>query len=130
MQKFHTKRSYKRPEVDYTRKPRPSKTIPQQALSIKDILSRFTRNIPVNAPIQTPVYVDQDEFDLEKVTRLPFDEKVRLSDELKARNEQTIADYEEAEKERLRKEKELATPTPSPANQQQPPTNVGGTGIV
>lgn len=37
-----------------------SKTVPSQALSLRDIMDKHTRGIPVNVGINTPIYEDEE----------------------------------------------------------------------
>jgi hypothetical protein len=46
---------------NYERNTKPSMTIPDQALSVKDILNRFARGIPVEE--RTPIYEDVESPD-------------------------------------------------------------------
>lgn len=81
-----TKRSFVMAVVDYSAEPRlKSKTIPDQSLSILEIVRRYVRGIPVDVVQREPVYSDQTEFDLEKLSRMNFAEKAAFADELKER---------------------------------------------
>lgn len=39
-----------------------SLTVPNQALSIKEIMDRFSRGLPINEPVKIPIYHGDDEF--------------------------------------------------------------------
>lgn len=70
---------------------RPSKTIPDQSLTIAEIVKRYMRGIPVDVIQRNPVYSDHNEYDLEKMSRLDFGEKSAMANELQA-NAQNISD--------------------------------------
>lgn len=69
---------YQQPKINY-KKRRPSKTVPDQSLSIKEIVSRFVRGIPVDVQQREGVYVDQSDHDLEKLSRMDFAEKADMA---------------------------------------------------
>lgn len=79
-----TKLSYQRAAVNFKRS-RKGKTVPDQSMSIKEIVRRFVRNIPIDVVQRTPIYLDQDEFDMEQISRMDFADKSALADELSAR---------------------------------------------
>lgn len=106
MKQLHTKNSYRPFRMDRTKPVRKGKTIPSQAIPIKTIIDRFLRGVPVQASMNKPVYVDQTEFDLEKLSRMSFDEKAAFAADMAARNEAAQADLVEAERERKAKEAE------------------------
>lgn len=68
-----------------------SKTVPDMALSVQEIVRRFTRGLPLEDIQRQGTYVDQtegpDEVDLEKLSRSSFDEKREFADRLRERNE-------------------------------------------
>lgn len=70
----------------------PELVVPNQALSLREILERFTRNqaLPVG---REPRY-DEGEDDLEKVAQMDLVDKAEFVDKLK----QTQKDYEKQEK--------------------------------
>lgn len=81
-------------KIDYGKAPRPALSIPDQSLSIKEILTRYTRGVPVDVRTRRPVYVDQDEFDLEKLSRMEFSDKMSIAEQLRAEYDAQIADLE------------------------------------
>lgn len=72
---------YKTPMIDY-KKTRKSVAIPDQSMTVQEIVKRFVRGIPVDVVKRTPVYADQNEFDLEKLARMDFGEKHQLANSL------------------------------------------------
>lgn len=44
--------------------------------------------------VRTPVYLDQNEYDFEKLARLPFDEKHALAEQMRQKAEDIKADLE------------------------------------
>lgn len=73
--------TYSPPTVDYKKK-RASQTIPDQSLSIQEIVKRYVRGIPVDVLQREPVYVDQSDHDLEKLARMDFHEKAEYANAL------------------------------------------------
>lgn len=71
----------KRKPVDY-KILRKSMTVPDQSMSIREIVKRFVRGIPVDIVQRHPVYLDQSDHDLEKLSRMEFGEKAELASQL------------------------------------------------
>lgn len=95
--KLVTKGNYKLPPFDHKRK-NPRFTVPDQSLSVREILSRYSRNVAVDVKNYQGVYVDSDE-DLEKVNRMDFGDKKAYADHLKEESERTISALKEAQAE-------------------------------
>lgn len=72
-----------------------SKTVPEQSLTINEIVAKYTRGIPVNTVIKKPIYSDQTDFDLEKLSRMEFDQKAALAAELREQAQQTVDEAQE-----------------------------------
>lgn len=109
--KIVTKGSYKplvtNPQAKRT-KPVLKPTQPNMALSIRKILERFTRNQATDVKVHEGTYSDQEDFDLEKVSRMSFDEKRELARELRRKAEGIAQGMEEAKEERKRIAKQEA----------------------
>lgn len=101
-----SKQKYQPPVVDFS-KTRKSLTVPNQSMSIRTILEKYTRGIPVDIVKREPIYLDQDEFDLEKLKRLDFSEKAALADELRERAQNIKDELIADEEERLREQKAI-----------------------
>lgn len=85
-----------------------SKTVPDQSMSIREIVDRFVRGIPPDVVQRESVFVDQVDFDLEKLSRLDVTDKAYQSQLMQAENEQTmerIRDLAERSKERQEEQK-------------------------
>jgi hypothetical protein len=93
------KSDFNQVKVDFTKRSK-SLTIPNQALTLGQILDRFTRNIPVDIVRRDPVYHDQNEFDLEKMSRMDFADQQEFADQMARRAQ----DQENELIERKRKE--------------------------
>lgn len=74
--------------------------IPDQSLSIRTILERYTRGIPVDVKQYQGVYFDQTEFDLEKLNLMEFSDKMSIAERLKAKHDAIQQAYEERQAER------------------------------
>lgn len=72
-------------------KTRKGKTLPDQTMSLKEIVRRFSRGISINAERREAVYSDQDDHDLEAFSRKDFGEKQAIALEIA----QDLADTEE-----------------------------------
>lgn len=66
-------------------KVRKGKTVPDQSMSIREIVKRFVRGVPVDIQQRQGVYVDQSEIDLEKVSRADFGEKAEMAQMFEAK---------------------------------------------
>jgi len=94
---LNTKRT--RTTVDF-KKVRRGKTVPDQSMSIQEIVRRFVRGIPIDVVKREGVYVDQSEHDLEQLSRMEFGDKAAMADDIKARNEGLVAQHEASEREK------------------------------
>lgn len=95
------KKTYIRPAISQASN-RKTRTIPDQTLTIKEIVARFTRGIPVDVIQREAVYLDQDEHDFEQLSRMEFGEKANMAEQLRDKAE-GIKQQAEAN-ERTRKE--------------------------
>lgn len=66
-------------------------------MSVQEIVRRFVRGIPVNLKEREAVYVDQNDHDLEKLSRMDFSEKAEFARSEAERLEQWRSDLTEAE---------------------------------
>lgn len=111
---------------DYERKPvkghlaRASRTQPNQGLTIRDILERFTKRLPVDVKMYDPVYLDQTEHDLEKLNRMDFDDKIRFGEQLVAEKEAKAQEAWDAS-EALREQREREAKEAEQAKKAEPP---------
>lgn len=83
---------------------RKNRVVPDQSMSIQEIVKRFVRGIPVDVVQRDKVYVDQSEIDLEKASRADFAEKAELARHMSEIAQSKRDDLEEIE--RLRSERE------------------------
>lgn len=83
----------------------PSKTVPDQTMSIREIVARFVRGMPISAGMREPLYSDQ-EIDLDNpppdIMNMDFAEREQFVREAKAELEELEA------KEATRKKDEAA----------------------
>lgn len=93
------RRPFKPDTVDFS-KVRPSKTVPDQTLSIAEIMKRFSRQIPIDLNVRKPVYVDQSEHDLERLARMDFADKHQFVQDSIAETEQVMEEARVRKKER------------------------------
>lgn len=101
---------FQRQTVNYKKRNRPSdKLVPDQSISIKELVDKFTRQVPVEISQREKAYVDQGEgepVDLEKLANLSPVEKAFAMGEmreeaeaLKRRLDEERASVEQAIKE-------------------------------
>lgn len=73
-----------------------SKTEPDQNYTVKELFHRFVRGLPVQASRQEPMFLgEENDIDLEKVSKLSAMDKSDLADEMAAKAEaidQTLTD--------------------------------------
>lgn len=114
--------NFKAPKIDF-KKVNKGKAIPDQSLSIAEIVRRYVRGIPVDVVKRDAVYVDQADLDLEAVSRMDFAEKASLASRIAA--ETAAAERMANERERARRakakepdvDKSQPSPPPVPANE-------------
>lgn len=75
-----------------------SRVIPDQSLSIAEIVKRYVRGVPVDILQREPVYTEQTTEDLEKLSRMDFGEKHAYAQELGERAARLKADYQERDR--------------------------------
>lgn len=78
-----------------------SRTVPDQSLTIREIVDRFTRGIPASGKVYDGVYIDQDGVDLERLARMGSVDKAYEAEEMRAENEHTERLIKQAEERRL-----------------------------
>lgn len=88
--------NYFSPKIDFV-KQRKKLAIPDQSLSVQEIVRRFVRGIPVDMKQREAVYVDQNDHDLEKLSRMDFGEKTEFARSEAERLEQWRSELTEAE---------------------------------
>lgn len=98
---------YKPPIIDY-KTVRRSVVVPDQAMSVQEIVRRFVRGIPVDLKQREAVYIDQNDHDLEKLSRMDFGEKAEFARSEAERLEQWRSDLEEAEATKRSERKAIA----------------------
>lgn len=96
-----------RPKIDYA-KVRKSVTVPDQSLSIQEIVKRFVKGIPVDVVQRQGVYIDQSDHDLEAMSRMGFAEKADMAEELLESAERIKQQLEENERLRIERERNKA----------------------
>lgn len=77
--------NFKFPARRKTSKTRKRVVVPGLSMSIQTIVEKFMRDQPVNVARRQPVYSDQSEFDLEKISRMDFGEKKEFADQMAER---------------------------------------------
>lgn len=89
--------------VDY-KKRRKSLTLPDQSMSIQEIVRRYVKGIPIDVVQRRPVYTENTGMDLEQMSRMDFADKAALADEMRLEaeglKEQLIANDDQRRKER------------------------------
>lgn len=88
--------AYVIPKIDY-KKRRKSFAIPDQSMSIQEIVKRFVRGIPVDIIQRNAVYSDQNDHDLEKLNRMDFADKTQFAKDLRQRSEAQLDELLEAD---------------------------------
>lgn len=102
---IHTKESYRAPVIDYSGPKRQGKTVPDQAMSVQEIVRRFVRGVPVNIVQREAVYIDQSDHDLEKLSRMDFAEKAEFAKGEAERLKQWKSDLIDEEREKKENER-------------------------
>lgn len=113
----------KMPEVRFG-KVRKTQTIPDQSLSIREIVRRYVRGIPVDVVQKQEVYIDQSDADLEKLSRMDFGEKAEYAEMLRQQSAQVKAAFDDKARRLAdeRKKREQPAQVPPAAEKKIPPT--------
>lgn len=104
----------KKPTIDFGKAKRKSITVPDQSMSIEEIVKRYTRGIPVDIKMNNPVYIDQsgdNALDLEKAARLDFAQKHELAQQIKEDAQNAVDSANERRKEREKLQQQHAQTT-------------------
>lgn len=88
---------YNPPKIDYKTKKK-SLAIPDQSMSIQEIVKRYVKGIPVDVLQRKAIYADQEEEDLEKLARMDFGEKHEYAQALAERAAQIKAELQEMQR--------------------------------
>ena len=91
--------------VNYGKSPVKSQTIPDQSMSIHELVRRFVRGIPADVVQRKPIYTDSD-VDLEQLSRLDSTDKAYYAAQMKAENEANASEFERERAERKRESEE------------------------
>lgn len=94
-------------DVDYGKVPYKSKTVPDQSMSIHELVRRFVKGIPADVEQRRSVYnPDNNEVDLEKLGRLDPADKAYEAASMHAQNEATKSEIKRLYDEDARTRKE------------------------
>lgn len=104
---------YVPPRVDFSKKMGGSKTLPKQSLTPREIVDRFTKGMPINVGKKEGVYMDHNNTDYERISRMDFAEKHEVAREQASfRNEVMDAAKQAIEQAKRAKESESAAKKP------------------
>lgn len=67
---------------------RKSRTVPNQSLSIKEIVARYVRGLPADVQIKQGVYMEQHAHDFNKLSMMDSADKAFMAGEMRDRVEQ------------------------------------------
>lgn len=97
-----------RPGESKTKTGSTRKFIPDQSMSVQEIIERFSRKMPVHATQRDAVYVNDNPegIDYEKASRMGFDEKREFAEQMSAKAEDVKAELTAKERAKLEREKE------------------------
>lgn len=101
------KRNYVVPAVRWKGR-RKSRTIPDQSMSIQEIVKRFVRGVPVDIVQREAVYSDQNDHDLEKLSRMDFGEKAEYARHMSEQSERLATEIQERESEHRERQATLS----------------------
>lgn len=98
---------YKLREVDYEKLRVSKKVIPDQALSMREIIERFVRKLPIDVPEKSKIYLDENvDYDFEKMSNLDSTDKAFQASEFRLQAEELAEEVkanERAKHERKKK---------------------------
>ncbi|MEM2002382.1 MAG: hypothetical protein QXT77_07045 [Candidatus Methanomethylicaceae archaeon] len=97
------KKDFVVPEVDYEKPPKKSMTVPDMAVSMAEIMRRFTIGMEPGVPEIPAIWAGTDE-DLEALARMDFADQAAYAEELRNEREQAL---EHIRQERAKKEAEI-----------------------
>lgn len=75
---------YKPTKVDYGEAKRKSKALPNKSMHIDEMVRRYARGLEIDVVQKTPIYSEQDEHDLEQISRMDFAQKAAFAAEQQA----------------------------------------------
>lgn len=97
---------FKSTPVNYSSIPIKSQTIPDQSMSIKELVRRFVKGIPADVIQRQPIFTNNSDFDLEKLGQLDPADKAYMAKEMQAENEANAREIQRAEDDRRRTREE------------------------
>lgn len=89
--------NYKSPKIDYATVKK-SRVVPDQSLSVQEIVRRYVRGVPVDVVQRDRVYIDQNDVDMEKLSRMDFAEKLEYASVLADKAKRLKSELEEHER--------------------------------
>ena len=96
MKRVILKTTYKPPVVNFSsKKVVPSRVLPNQALTIKEILEKHIKGLPVDVKNYEGWYSEQNTFDLERIARSDFGDKFAMQELMRRRAEQLKTELDE-----------------------------------
>lgn len=109
-------------------KTRKGMTVPNQSMTIKEIVNKFVKNIPVSGTSFKGEYFDQSEFDLERLARLSPLDKAYEAGQFSERASYLEERIKQSERVRVEREKE-AKRNESKAQSEREKPSPRGSGI-
>lgn len=100
-----------------TRRVSKSETQPNQSMSLKEMVKRFVRGIPVDMVRREGVFMDHENTDFEKLSRMDFAEKIEYAEQYGKRAqemEQALKERQDRHDEAERRKKDEAIKPPAP----------------
>lgn len=104
-----TKKNFRMKPLVISDSRRPDRAVlaePNQSMTIAQIVDRFLKGVPASGKRYEGVYIDQDEMDLEKVSRMDFAEKHALQRDMEQRAANAKAKLKASEEAKRVKEAE------------------------
>lgn len=104
------------------RKGRKKITVPDQSMTVQEIMRRFVRGVSIDVPRKQGVYNEDAQYDLERLSRLDIDEKTEMAARLREEAVEMQRDIQEAERAKRAERAERARK----AEQPQPAAKAAG----
>jgi len=92
-------------------------TLPSQGLTINQIVAKYVRGIAVDVIQRQAVYMDQSDYDMEKLQRMDFSEQAAMAADLSAQAQEYKQRLEANERAKQAKKAQAAAGTPAPGAQ-------------
>lgn len=96
---------FKPTPVDFKKRRVSKHVVPNQSMTMREVIERFVKGLPLDIKEKPKLYVDQNEYDFEKMSGLDPTEKAYKATEFKAQADDLAEEIKASEKAKNERKK-------------------------